>query len=341
MKLFIATIFSFYCFVQADYDESLAMKLVHFAAASFIGPGDTNADTLTNQCFTKAYPNSTWETNYRYTINNCANHDDNCQGLITSSAELKMAVFAFRGTVGMSQLLHEGTDWKPTDYTVHDGQKSAYLGKVDNYFLGAMLTTWETVKSHIDEYNAKNYTFYFTGHSLGGAIAALTALSIVSLDMIPRDRMVLYTYGEPRIGDYTLAVKFQTMMAQNKYRVVHYRDPVPHFPFCKSKGVSDTCVPEAGKPYHHPEEVWYNNGNQKMDPGSYIRCSPDDGEYDKCSDSISDWNFILDGVDTKGSDFHNNYFNHRLDKWGPAGCNSASFISFSSIFVLFSFFILH
>eukprot|EP00933_Yihiella_yeosuensis_P079795 TRINITY_DN9321_c0_g1_i1.p1 TRINITY_DN9321_c0_g1~~TRINITY_DN9321_c0_g1_i1.p1 ORF type:complete len:305 (-),score=49.85 TRINITY_DN9321_c0_g1_i1:208-1122(-) len=69
-----------------------------------------------------------------------------------------------------------------------------------------------------------------TGHSLGGAIAALAAWDLVSSG---HKVSQVYTYGQPRTGNWAWASTFEDLMKRSKtafYRVVHYKDPVPHLP---------------------------------------------------------------------------------------------------------------
>jgi predicted lipase len=44
-----------------------------------------------------------------------------------------------------------------------------------------------------------------TGHSLGGAIAALAALDIVLSGVARKENLELYTFGEPRVGNTDFA----------------------------------------------------------------------------------------------------------------------------------------
>ncbi|CAN0320716.1 unnamed protein product, partial [Ectocarpus sp. 12 AP-2014] len=45
------------------------------------------------------------------------------------------------------------------------------------------------------------YTIFVTGHSLGGAAAAVCAADLVERLEVASERVVLYTLGEPRAGD--------------------------------------------------------------------------------------------------------------------------------------------
>ena len=65
---------------------------------------------------------------------------------------------------------------------------------------------------------------YITGHSLGGALAA-----IASARLRPSDRIAAcYTFGCPRVGDTEFAEQLWKVPV---YRLVHASDIVPHLPF--------------------------------------------------------------------------------------------------------------
>jgi hypothetical protein len=76
---------------------------------------------------------------------------------------------------------------------------------------------------------------YITGHSLGGAMAAMAA---VMLRMDPRYAQLkdtlraVYSYGQPMIGDAVFAEECQEdpFLATKVYRHVHRHDIVPHLP---------------------------------------------------------------------------------------------------------------
>ncbi|KAL9612996.1 MAG: hypothetical protein Q9167_002429 [Letrouitia subvulpina] len=71
-----------------------------------------------------------------------------------------------------------------------------------------------------------SYKLIVTGHSLGGAIAAIAAAEIRNLGT----NADLYTYGQPRIGEAEVS---QFITDQNKggnYRVTHTNDLVPKLP---------------------------------------------------------------------------------------------------------------
>lgn len=84
---------------------------------------------------------------------------------------------------------------------------------------------------------------HITGHSLGAAMAVLSAAHIQTQENITVDE--LYTYGLPRVGDLAFSKWFHQALPQ-AIHVTHYHDIVPHLP------------PQWLFGYHHtPTEVWY------------------------------------------------------------------------------------
>ncbi|CAD8062043.1 unnamed protein product [Paramecium primaurelia] len=119
-----------------------------------------------------------------------------------------------------------------------------------------------------------------TGHSLGGAIAALMAVDVTRLG-IQVDNF--FTYGAPRVGNIEFATWFINYVVPKEYwRVTHYADTVVHTP------------PMNFYYSHLPQEVWYNEENT-----SFKICLQGLVEDDTCSNSLW-WYSISD---------HTSYFN--------------------------------
>jgi predicted lipase len=70
-----------------------------------------------------------------------------------------------------------------------------------------------------------SYSVVVTGHSLGAAMATLTALDFLS-DGI---KNTMYNFGSPRIGNDEFAAYTSTMIS-SRNRNTHYKDMVPHIP---------------------------------------------------------------------------------------------------------------
>ena len=107
-------------------------------------------------------------------------------------------------------------------------------------------------------------TVAITGHSLGAAMAALCAKDLAEAGF---DIAVVYTFGQPRVGNPAYGEAYAG--AVSEYRVVHYKDIVPHLPL------------EAMGFHHVPTEVWYNEASS-----SYQVCNGS-GEDPSCSDSLT------------------------------------------------------
>ncbi|RCN25095.1 triacylglycerol lipase [Ancylostoma caninum] len=106
-----------------------------------------------------------------------------------------------------------------------------------------------------------NYMVTFTGHSLGGALAAVAAARTVAEGLRPGHQLTVYTFGEPRVGNVDFAKSFDELIP-NSYRVVFGKDIVPHMPPCKKTfhifgWRHRRCDPSSPfSPYHHGTEIW-------------------------------------------------------------------------------------
>lgn len=72
----------------------------------------------------------------------------------------------------------------------------AHSGFLEAYN-SAVPTVLSEVKGQLDSY--PSYSIVVTGHSLGGSLASLGGVSLVS--NFPRVPLRVYTFGKPRTGD--------------------------------------------------------------------------------------------------------------------------------------------
>jgi hypothetical protein len=96
---------------------------------------------------------------------------------------------------------------------------------------------------------------YITGHSLGGAMAALAAVRLLSdhaFDPITEKLKAVYTFGQPMIGcrDFAKACADDEFLAQNVIRYRYKNDVVPSLPPAAS-----------GSFAHFGQEYRHQNGN--------------------------------------------------------------------------------
>jgi len=109
---------------------------------------------------------------------------------------------------------------------------------------------------------------FITGHSLGGALATISAFDIM-YNVFPYDVSYIITFGSPRVGNVYFSDYFNAYSIYSK-RITHYYDIVPH-------------VPEEFLGYKHiSNEIWYNEDNTK-----YTICNDLDNEDPTCSNSCA------------------------------------------------------
>jgi triacylglycerol lipase len=95
-------------------------------------------------------------------------------------------------------------------------------GKVHSGFKGALDLVWDDLV-HQHDYVSKNHeikNMYFTGHSLGAALATLAAARFND------EASVVYTYGSPRVGNR----KFLKSFKPTAYRFRNHNDIVTRHP---------------------------------------------------------------------------------------------------------------
>jgi hypothetical protein len=129
-------------------------------------------------------------------------------------------VLAFRGTDPVTL-----PNWV-TDTVVRLVQCAEYDGKVHSGFSSVLRKTWSRVETIMNEVGDR--PLYLTGHSMGGALAVLTAYRLAKMGKRPT---AVYTYGSPRIGDPL----FCTGYTLPTYRVVNRLDLVPELPLASLK----------------------------------------------------------------------------------------------------------
>uniref|UniRef100_A0A914YP82 Fungal lipase-like domain-containing protein n=1 Tax=Panagrolaimus superbus TaxID=310955 RepID=A0A914YP82_9BILA len=256
-----------------------------------------------------------------FTSNNlvCDFLKDSCASYTLVNEHEKRIYIIFRGTKTKKQLILEG-------WTTLFPKRDFYgVGMANKYFLNALEVLWPHVQPVFADPRYQNFDVTFTGHSLGGALAALGALKAVIDEHRNGTNIHLYTFGEPRIGNSELAKSFDDLLP-NSYRIVHADDIVPHLPACKKDHLDpriahdgDDSKPcdswDISESYHHGIEIWYPYG---MTPNStYYEClgTPKNEDFD-CSDSLS---FEL----TKYNKYifsHRHYFEHKVPPFGKLGC---------------------
>ncbi|KAF0709213.1 Aste57867_6046 [Aphanomyces stellatus] len=102
-----------------------------------------------------------------------------------------------------------------------------------------------------------------TGHSLGAAVAAITAVDLHVTRNLTAQRLL--TFGEPRVGNAAFVAQL-LQVVPHPFRVTHWRDVVPNLPL------------EMQGYVHAPQEVWYSANSD-----AFKLCDPHDGEDPTCN----------------------------------------------------------
>lgn len=104
-------------------------------------------------------------------------------------------------------------------------------GRVHSGFKRAVDDVWEALKSHLEELKDGRRTFWFTGHSLGAALAVLAAAKAATLPDFKIHG--LYTYGNPLTGDRDFVKFLDGVLAKHGagyFRFVDNRDIITTIP---------------------------------------------------------------------------------------------------------------
>jgi predicted lipase len=189
-------------------------------------------------------------------------------GLVGLNHKLKAIVVSFRGTyswrdITTNLLVYQSTaDWKsklqdflpennlvPSELRVHAGFELQYV-RLRPKIMNA-------TSSLATQY--PDYQILFTGHSLGGSLATLAAVDFHDSYGFA-DRISLYTFGVPRLGDSNWARYVNKLpFAQRMYRFHRKGDPVIRLPF---------------------QFMGYEHSLQQytiLDDGSFLKCENENG----------------------------------------------------------------
>jgi triacylglycerol lipase len=138
-------------------------------------------------------------------------------------------------------------DWI-TDFEARpaaDGQHSGFKATVE--------TVSRKIQTALANRTAPTQPLFFTGHSLGGALAILAAFRAP-----PKQQVVVYTFGSPRNGGEQFFDDYTPRLGNVTFRFVHGSDLVPTVPLtvpgiiyrhvgqavqCESGGLFDAVAP--------------------------------------------------------------------------------------------------
>ncbi|RDA88767.1 hypothetical protein CP532_4026 [Ophiocordyceps camponoti-leonardi (nom. inval.)] len=217
----------------------------------------------------KAIPQDTFDRLKRYSVlcgityqRNCPQppegitikkkFNDNANGIIFEDDEANELIVAFRGSSSIQDALTDADFFVQADYA-SPGVSGCDDCKIHAGFLKSWNTVAKDVISSVQGELAENpkMKVVVTGHSLGGALASLAAMSMIGSDI----KVDLVTFGQPRTGNQAYA-DFVDKKAPDVMRVTHADDIVPQVP---PKELATFGYE------HHSTEIWQEDEPEAAD----------------------------------------------------------------------------
>jgi len=118
------------------------------------------------------------------------------------------------------------------------GKANDNIVKVHDGFWSNLESIWDGIDG-LFKNNNKKYTVWITGHSLGGAVATLTAARLAEQFKISNQADQrhtvggVYTFGAPKCGNLAFVQYYEEQLGlkNHTFRFVNYDDPVPNIPY--------------------------------------------------------------------------------------------------------------
>jgi len=174
-------------------------------------------------------------------------------GYVAVNPRLRTIVVAYKGT-------SDTQGWITDDEFLLVPYMEAGMGVLVH---GGFLNGLHSVKQQVMEAVGKavgsypGFSVSVAGHSLGGAIAALTTQYLAR--NLPSTSFTLHTYGEPRVGNPAFAAYFDALPNVAAMRFVNGNDLVPTIP-----------PPLIGY-RHHAHQFWSPNADENV-----VKCVGDE-----------------------------------------------------------------
>jgi triacylglycerol lipase len=102
-------------------------------------------------------------------------------------------------------------------------------GQVHSGFQRSAASIWPQIKNLVAEYRPAGHKLFLTGHSLGGALAMLTAARFASQQRAAEIDGI-FTFGQPRAGDRDFARRFDRDFKDRAFRFVNRYDLITRLP---------------------------------------------------------------------------------------------------------------
>ena len=188
----------------SDYSLGNAFWTMWFAKRSFSGGDEATEAELRGLGFNQ----------YRFIANDIAG----LQVLIVANDESMFVTYQ-----GSKEIM----DWFANAYFIQRDAQYGVSGRVHQGFATVLDVEWSEILNTIELFWRPGQKVWTSGHSLGAALATLTAARLVDegFDVAP-----LYTHASPRVGDNEFANALYAGLGEKHFRFVHGLDLIPHLP---------------------------------------------------------------------------------------------------------------
>jgi hypothetical protein len=140
---------------------------------------------------------------------------------------LEETIAAFRGSVTLGDWIYNSN----VRLAAWSGP-----GRIHQGFAHALDAVWPDVERKFMAAASAGRKIWLTGHSLGGAMAAVAAARLEAQFGIPIEGVV--TFGAPKVGDESFAAHFDRTFAGKNCFLLNQGDPVPWLPVFPSEFVA-------------------------------------------------------------------------------------------------------
>ena len=130
----------------------------------------------------------------------------------------ELVIVAYRGTEDVTDFIAD----------IRALQVDGPWGKVHKGFSKALDRVFDEVAATIESFRSGGQSLWICGHSLGAALATLTAAQLKTQDTAING---IYTYGEPRSGDPDFARHYEAALKERHFRFANNNDAVTRIPW--------------------------------------------------------------------------------------------------------------